>query len=56
MEMHRAQERRLYTCAGYRDLARGERRRSREAGADMALVREMEELRARTQQMEKTLK
>lgn len=55
MEMHRAQERRLYTCAGYRDLARGERR-SREAGADMALVREMEELRARTQQMEKTLK
>lgn len=57
MEMHRAQERRMYTCAGYRDLPRGERRhRDREAGADMALVREMEELRARTQQMEKTLK
>ena len=59
MEMHRAQERRMYTCAGYRDLPRGDRRhrdRDREAGADMALVREMEELRARTQQMEKTLK
>ena len=56
MEMHRAQERRMYTCAGYRDLPRGERRRDREAGADLALIREMEELRARTQQMEKTLK
>ena len=54
MEMHRAQERRMYTCAGYRDLPRGERR-IREAG-DMVMVREMEDLRARTQQMEKTLK
>ena len=54
MEMHRAQERRMYTCAGYRDRERGERRH-REAG-DMVMVREMEDLRARTQQMEKTLK
>ena len=44
----------MYTCAGYRDLPRGERR-IREAG-DMVMVREMEDLRARTQQMEKTLK
>ena len=46
----------MYTCSGYRDMARGERRRDREAGVNMALIREMEELRARTQQMEKTLK
>lgn len=48
-ETHRSQERRMLTCGGYRP------RRHQEA-TDSSLVREMEELRARTGQMEKTLK
>ena len=54
MERHRAQERKMYTCgAGYR----GQQWRQQDHGhRESALVREMEELRARTQQMEKTLK
>merc|ERR1719510_844756 len=47
MELHRSQERRMLTCGGYRA------RRQQESSSQ---VREMEELRARTQQMEKTLK
>ena len=53
MELHRAQERRMYTCGP--GLYREHRERRGDRG-DPALAREMEELRARTQQMEKTLK
>ena len=47
MELHRSQERRMLTCGGYR---------ARRQADTSSQVREMEELRARTQQMEKTLK
>ena len=55
MERHRGQERKMYTCAGYR----GGGWRQQQPDQDhheSSLLREMEELRARTQQMEKTLK
>ena len=55
MELHRAQERRMYTCGPGLYREHRERRGDRDRG-DPALAREMEELRARTQQMEKTLK
>ena len=55
MELHRAQERRMYTCGPGLYREHRERREARDRG-DPALAREMEELRARTQQMEKTLK
>ena len=47
MELHRSQERRMATCGGCR---------ARRQPDSSSQVREMEELRARTQQMEKTLK
>ena len=47
MELHRTQERRMLTCGGYR---------ARRQPDTSSQIREMEELRARTQQMEKTLK
>ena len=55
---HGQQERKMYTCGGYRDISRqGQWRHSQDPGANnAAMIREMEELRARTQQMEKTLK
>ena len=55
MELHRQQERRMYTCGPGLYREHRERREARDRG-DPALAREMEELRARTQQMEKTLK
>ena len=57
MEMHRQQERRMYTCSGYRDVHRQDQwRHNNGHNVDVTMTREMEELRARTQQMEKTLK
>ena len=51
VEMHRSQERRMFTCGGYRA-----RRPQDVVASDPNMMREMEELRARTGQMEKTLK
>ena len=56
MERHRMQETRMFPGGGFRQRAGTSLTSSRRVEGEMMMVREVEELRTRTVQMEKTLR
>ena len=56
VERHRIQEARMVTCEGVRQGVVRSMTTSRRVEGENMMVRELEELRARTAQMEKTLR